>query len=111
MLTLVSKPMRSVSHPICDAASPTAARCKLRSGSCWVRSKHSWPHAIRVADELTSVVDDCLALLATVHTRLTETGASVDLFHRTERTRAQLACICTLDLWMSGEDSLTIGAT
>ncbi len=52
--------------------------------------------------------DDCLALLATVHTRLTETGVSVDLFYRTERTRAQLARIRTLDLWMSGEDSLTI---
>lgn len=41
--------------------------------------------------ELDACVSDCQALLETIHTRLEETGVSVDLFYRSERTRAQLA--------------------
>jgi site-specific recombinase len=58
--------------------------------------------------ELEHVVDESLTLLATLHAKLTETGVSVDLFYRSERTRAQLVRVQTLARWMSGEDSLHI---
>jgi site-specific recombinase len=38
--------------------------------------------------ELDDWVSACLALLATIHTRLDETGVSVDIFYRSVRTRA-----------------------
>ena len=59
-------------------------------------------------NELEHVVDESLALLATLHAKLTETGVSVDLFYLSERTRAQLERVKRVARWMSGEDSLHI---
>ncbi|MCU0768520.1 MAG: site-specific recombinase [Burkholderiaceae bacterium] len=58
--------------------------------------------------ELDHTVDESLALLATVHARHVETGVSVDLFYRTDRTRAQLGRVQALARWLSGEDPLQI---
>ncbi len=58
--------------------------------------------------ELDHVVDESLALLATLHAKLTETGVSVDLFYLSERTRAQLVRVQRVARWMSGEDPLHI---
>jgi site-specific recombinase len=59
-------------------------------------------------DELKQTVLDCRALLDTVHARHTETGVSVDLFYRTERTRAQLDRIALLETWLVGDDPLDV---
>ena len=59
-------------------------------------------------DELQQVALDCRQLLDTVHARHGETGVSVDLFYRTERTRAQLDRIALLERWLSGEDPLHV---
>jgi len=59
-------------------------------------------------DELQQVVRDCRQLLDTVHARHTETGVSVDLFYRTERTRAQLDRIALLEQWLGDEDPLNV---
>lgn len=55
--------------------------------------------------ELAQTVDDCIALLATVHARHEETGVSVDLIYRGDRTRAQLQRVRAVSRWMSGEDA------
>jgi site-specific recombinase len=60
------------------------------------------------SDELKQVTLDCRQLLDTVHARHAETGVSVDLFYRTERTRAQLDRISLLERWLSGEDPLHV---
>jgi len=60
------------------------------------------------SDELAEVVRNCRRLLDTVHARHTETGVSVDLFYRTERTRAQLDRIALLEAWLGGEDPLHV---
>jgi site-specific recombinase len=59
-------------------------------------------------EELQQVALDCRQLLDTVHARHGETGVSVDLFYRTERTRAQLDRIALLERWLSGEDPLHV---
>jgi site-specific recombinase len=59
-------------------------------------------------DELAAVIRDCQGLLGTVHARHSETGVSVDLFYRSERTRAQLERIELLQTWLSGEDPLHV---
>jgi site-specific recombinase len=59
-------------------------------------------------DELKQVALDCRTLLDTVHARHTETGVSVDLFYRTERTRAQLDRIVLLESWLGAEDALDV---
>lgn len=53
--------------------------------------------------ELEQTIDDCVALLSTVHARHEETGVSVDLIYRGDRTRAQLARVRAVARWMSGE--------
>lgn len=54
--------------------------------------------------ELKTVVTDCLALLDTLHDSLATTGVSVDLFYRSERTRAQLARLNVIADWMRSPD-------
>jgi site-specific recombinase len=56
--------------------------------------------------ELRSCVADCQALLATIHERLEETGVSVDLFYRSERTRAQLARLLVVAGWLHHAEPL-----
>jgi site-specific recombinase len=58
--------------------------------------------------ELEATIGDCEALLQTLEAHFDESGVSVDLVYRGERTRAQLDRLRTLAQWMAGEETLHV---